>query len=63
MATAKYFTNNINFPNFYKKRKNVVEVQTKHDTAIKTTFSNNNQNELKTQESLENFIKRCKRSN
>ena len=59
LATANYFINNINFPNFYKKRKNVVEVQTMHDTAIKTTCSNNHPDELKTKESLDNFIKRC----
>ena len=54
MATAKYFINNINFPNFYKKRKNVFEVQIKN--SLKKTGLNNNY-EPETRESFDNFIK------
>ena len=35
MATAKYFVNNVNFPNFYKKRRNTIEIQTMHGTPLK----------------------------
>jgi CDP-glycerol glycerophosphotransferase len=36
MARAKYFVNNVNFPDFYRKRKNAVELQTMHGTPLKT---------------------------
>lgn len=36
LATAKYFINNANFPDFYEKRKRAVEVQTLHGTPLKT---------------------------
>lgn len=36
MATAKYFVNNVNFPDFYRKRKQAVELQTMHGTPLKT---------------------------
>jgi CDP-glycerol glycerophosphotransferase len=36
MATAKYFVNNVNFPDFYRKRKDAVELQTMHGTPLKT---------------------------
>jgi len=60
MATAKYFVNNANFPNFFKKRKNAVEVQTMHGTPLKT-LGLDVPNELTTKESLDNFIRRCNR--
>jgi CDP-glycerol glycerophosphotransferase len=58
IATAKYFINNTNFPNFYKKRKNIVEVQiTNH---LKETGLNGD-DEPKTKESFDNFIRRIKK--
>ncbi|GGL45368.1 bifunctional glycosyltransferase/CDP-glycerol:glycerophosphate glycerophosphotransferase [Sporolactobacillus putidus] len=36
MGTAKYFVNNVNFPDFYQKRKHAVELQTMHGTPLKT---------------------------
>lgn len=36
MATAKYFVNNVNFPDFYRKRARAVELQTMHGTPLKT---------------------------
>jgi len=35
LATAKYFISNANFPNFVKKRKSTVFLQTKHGTPLK----------------------------
>jgi len=60
MATAKYVIKNVNFPNFYKKRNNVVEVQTKQGTHPEK-IGLNVLDKSKTKESLDNFIKRCKR--
>ena len=60
MATAKYFINNANFPDFYKKRENAVEIQTMHGTPLKT-LGLDVPDELTTTESLDKFIERCKR--
>ncbi|MGE8206618.1 CDP-glycerol glycerophosphotransferase family protein [Heyndrickxia sp. NPDC080065] len=35
MATAKYFVNNGNFPDFYKKRSDTIHVETWHGTPLK----------------------------
>lgn len=36
LARAKYLINNVNFPDFYQKRKQAVEIQTMHGTPLKT---------------------------
>ena len=35
LARAKYLFNNVNFPDFYKKRRGAIEVQTMHGTPLK----------------------------
>ncbi|MGX6962767.1 CDP-glycerol glycerophosphotransferase family protein [Vagococcus xieshaowenii] len=35
LARAKYLFNNVNFPDFYKKREDAIEVQTMHGTPLK----------------------------
>lgn len=36
LARAKYLVNNVNFPDFYQKRKQAIEIQTMHGTPLKT---------------------------
>ncbi|GGE56077.1 hypothetical protein GCM10011391_38860 [Pullulanibacillus camelliae] len=60
MATAKYFINNANFPDFYKKRKRAVEVQTLHGTFLKT-MGLDVPGENETEEKREKFLRRCRR--
>jgi CDP-glycerol glycerophosphotransferase len=36
LARAKYFVNNVNFPNYYVKRPGTIHVQTHHGTPLKT---------------------------
>lgn len=60
LATAKYFINNANFPNFYKKRKNAVDIQTLHGTPLKKmgldVFEATDSEEKRSQ-----FLRRCDR--
>ncbi|MGX4686645.1 bifunctional glycosyltransferase/CDP-glycerol:glycerophosphate glycerophosphotransferase [Vagococcus sp. JNUCC 83] len=35
LARAKYLVNNVNFPDFYKKRSDAIEIQTMHGTPLK----------------------------
>lgn len=35
IATAKYFINNVNFPDFLKKREGTIHIQTQHGTPLK----------------------------
>ncbi len=58
MATSKYFINNINFPNFYKKRKNIVEVQI---TNHLKKHGLSGYDKPKTRENFDNFIRRFKK--
>ena len=60
MATSKYFVSNVNFPDFYKKRKGAVEIQTMHGTPLKT-IGLDVESDFKTKESRDKFIRRCKR--
>ena len=60
MATAKYFVNNVNFPDFYKKRSSAVEIQTMHGTPLKT-LGIDVPDDFKTEESLNKYINRCNR--
>ncbi|MEL7672095.1 CDP-glycerol glycerophosphotransferase family protein, partial [Methanobacterium sp.] len=60
MATAKYFVNNVNFPDFYNKRKGAVEIQTMHGTPLKT-LGIDVPGDFTTEESLNKYIKRCNR--
>lgn len=60
MAVSKYFVNNVNFPDFHKKRNNTIEIQTMHGTPLKT-LGLDIPGEFKTNEGREKFINRCKR--
>lgn len=60
LARAKYFVNNVNFPDFYKKRKRAVEVQTMHGTPLKT-MGIDVPGEVDTEEKLNRFLRRCSR--
>ena len=60
MATARYFVNNVNFPDFYNKRKGAVEIQTMHGTPLKT-MGIDVPGDFKTEESLNRYINRCNR--
>lgn len=60
LATAKYFVNNANFPDFYKKRKGAVEVHTLHGTPLKTMGLDTP--EMAGSEAKRNqFLQRCRR--
>jgi CDP-glycerol glycerophosphotransferase len=60
LATAKYFINNANFPDFYEKRDGAVEVQTLHGTPLKT-MGIDVPGEVDTEEKLNNLLRRCGR--
>jgi len=60
MATAKYFVSNVNFPDWYKKRENAIEIQTMHGTPLKV-IGLDAKGDFKTKKSIDNFIRRCKR--
>ena len=60
MATSKYFVNNVNFMESFKKRKKQVEVQTMHGTPLKT-LGLDVPGELPTEEARQKFIKKCSR--
>ena len=62
LATSKYFINNVNFPNSYKKRKGQVEIQTMHGTPLKT-IALDTPGEIKTKKAEEEYLKRCDRWN
>ncbi|URM34903.1 CDP-glycerol glycerophosphotransferase family protein [Cytobacillus firmus] len=60
LATAKYFINNANFPDFYEKRDGAIEVQTLHGTPLKT-MGLDVPGEIDTEEKRNNFLRRCGR--
>lgn len=60
LARAKYFVNNVNFPDFYEKRKGAVEIQTMHGTPLKT-MGIDVPGEVDTEEKLKRFLRRCSR--
>ncbi|MFC9656932.1 CDP-glycerol glycerophosphotransferase family protein [Bacillus subtilis] len=60
MARAKYFVNNVNFPDFYEKRKNAVELQTMHGTPLKT-LGLDVPGEVDTEDKRNRFLRRCRR--
>ncbi|RKO63036.1 bifunctional glycosyltransferase/CDP-glycerol:glycerophosphate glycerophosphotransferase [Caldibacillus debilis] len=60
LARAKYFVNNVNFPDIYKKRKKAVEIQTMHGTPLKTLGLDNPQ-EVPTEKHKKSLIQRCSR--
>ncbi|GGH76632.1 CDP-glycerol glycerophosphotransferase [Pullulanibacillus pueri] len=60
LATSKYFINNANFPDFYKKRKRAIEIQTLHGTFLKT-MGLDVPGENDTEEKRERFLRRCAR--
>ncbi|WP_462405896.1 CDP-glycerol glycerophosphotransferase family protein [Gracilibacillus sp. Marseille-QA3620] len=60
LARAKYFVNNVNFPDFYKKRKNAVELQTMHGTPLKT-LGLDVPGDVDTEPKRSRFLERCER--
>lgn len=60
LARAKYFVNNVNFPDFYKKRKDAVELQTMHGTPLKT-LGLDVPGDVDTEPKRTKFLKRCGR--
>lgn len=60
LATAKYFVNNCNFPDFYEKRKGAVEIQVLHGTPLKT-MGLDVPGEFDTEEKRKKFLRRCAR--
>lgn len=60
LARAKYFVNNVNFPDFYNKRKNAIEIQTMHGTPLKT-LGLDNPLEVPTERQRNNLLRRCSR--
>ncbi|MDQ0269120.1 bifunctional glycosyltransferase/CDP-glycerol:glycerophosphate glycerophosphotransferase [Cytobacillus purgationiresistens] len=60
LATAKYFVNNVNFPDFYEKRNGAVEVQTLHGTPLKT-MGIDVPGEVDTEAKMNNLLRRCGR--
>lgn len=59
LARAKYFFNNVNFPDYYHKRKNAVEVQTMHGTPLKK-LGLDNPGEIPDHQ-VQKFIEKCER--
>lgn len=60
MATAKYFVNNVNFMDSFKKRNKQIEVQTMHGTPLKT-LGLDVPGELPTEEDRRRFLRKCNR--
>lgn len=60
MARAKYFVNNVNFPDFYQKRKGAVELQTMHGTPLKT-LGLDAPGEIKPGKNMEKFLEKNRR--
>lgn len=60
LATAKNFVNNVNFPDFYEKRKNAIEIQTMHGTPLKT-LGLDAPGEVVSEIQKEKFLRRCHR--
>ena len=59
LARGKYFINNVNFPDYYKKRKAAIEIQTMHGTPLKK-LGLDNPGEIP-EHQIEQFIQKCKR--
>ncbi|KAF1305054.1 bifunctional glycosyltransferase/CDP-glycerol:glycerophosphate glycerophosphotransferase [Candidatus Enterococcus willemsii] len=59
LARSKYFFNNVNFPNYYVKRQEAIEVQTMHGTPLKR-LGLDNPGEIPLHQ-IDNFIKKCQR--
>lgn len=62
LATSKYFVNNVNFEDSYCKREGQIEVQTMHGTPLKT-MGLDVKNDFKTQQSIDDYIRRNSRWN
>lgn len=62
LATAKYFVNNVNFSEIYKKRNKQIEVQTMHGTPLKT-LGLDVKADFPTEQSKETFLMKCHRWN
>jgi len=60
MARAKFFVNNVNFPDYYVKRKGAVEIQTLHGTFLKT-MGLDVPGDFNTPEKKEMFLRKCRR--
>lgn len=60
LARAKYFVNNVNFPDFIEKRSGAVEVQTMHGTPLKT-LGLDVPGEVDTVDKRDRFLRRCSR--
>lgn len=62
LATAKYFVNNVNFENAYKKRPGQIEIQTMHGTPFKS-LGLDVKDDFPDEKAVQNFIKRNRRWN
>ncbi|MEK5104453.1 CDP-glycerol glycerophosphotransferase family protein [Cytobacillus sp. FSL M8-0252] len=60
LATAKYFVNNVNFPDFYKKRSGSKELQTMHGTPLKT-LGLDVPGDVDTEPKRSKYLNRCSR--
>lgn len=59
LARGKYFFNNVNFPDYYRKRTEAIEVQTMHGTPLKR-LGLDNPGEIP-DHLIKQFIEKCKR--
>ena len=62
LATAKYFVNNVNFENAYKKRQGQIEIQTMHGTPFKS-MGLDVKDDFPDEKAVRNYIKRNRRWN
>ncbi len=62
LATAKYFVNNVNFENAYKKREGQIEIQTMHGTPYKS-MGLDVKDDFPDEEAVNRYIKRNRRWN
>lgn len=60
MARAKFFVNNVNFPDYYEKRKGAIEIQTLHGTFLKT-MGLDVPGDFNTPQKKEMFLRKCRR--
>ncbi|WP_433959366.1 CDP-glycerol glycerophosphotransferase family protein [Cytobacillus horneckiae] len=60
LAAAKYFVNNVNFPDFYRKRSSSKELQTMHGTPLKT-LGLDVPGDVDTEPKKSKFLNRCSR--
>lgn len=59
LARSKYFFNNVNFPDYYRKRDQAIEVQTMHGTPLKR-LGLDNPGEVPL-DKVESFVQKCQR--